>query len=46
MRRRLHRTTVNVTGDAVGVAVVDQLLQKRAGRTGPISEVEVTTDAV
>lgn len=31
------RTTVNVTGDAVGVAIIDHLLQKRARKTSPMA---------
>ena len=34
------RTTVNVTGDAVGVAIIDQLLATRAKRARRMPEPE------
>lgn len=40
------RTTVNVTGDAVGVAVIDHLLQQRTRKTRPMVEAAVVSEPV
>ena len=40
------RTTVNVTGDAIGVAVIDDVLRRRARRTSPMAAHDAASASV